>query len=148
MSLDSRARQAVEFPSQASSEQKQILDSFELAFGVTILVITAIPVVEEQFQGSLVGYSIGFYSSYGSFDNTDGHETIFRVLEWVFACVFVFEVCLRMRALGTWYWSIDFCPEPVWRQHPHLRRLLEPTSASSPGRETGSAVLSSAPLAH
>ncbi|CAK0901676.1 unnamed protein product, partial [Prorocentrum cordatum] len=76
--------------------------AFDLFFGVLILLNTIGMVIEEQFNGAQVGYSIGFYEYYGS-DEWAQHtypESWFHAGEVVFACLFSVEVILRMLGMG------------------------------------------------
>ncbi|CAK0890833.1 unnamed protein product [Prorocentrum cordatum] len=83
---------------------------FELLFGGLILLNTIVMGLEEQWSGAQVGYTLGFYTFYGSEQMGEdapimSADSLFLAAEITFAILFTIEVFLRIAASGFLFFS-------------------------------------------
>jgi hypothetical protein len=83
--------------------------AFESFFALLIVVNTMAMIVEEQYQGSVAGFDLKWYRRYGSDAYNEVYmpsaDTVFHVLEVVFAATFTLEAVLRMIGRGWAFWK-------------------------------------------
>jgi hypothetical protein len=81
---------------------------FETFFAFLIMLNMVVMIVEEQFEGSVMGFELAWYEKYGSpaynQEYMPAAKQSFDLIELIFATVFTIEAGLRMAGRGFAYW--------------------------------------------